>query len=79
MTVKTITITEQAYGSLKSLKGEQESFSDIINRLTKRRSVLEFAGILSKETGDHLEKAISEGRKKHREQHKTRDKRLWGV
>jgi len=42
MAVKTITITEGAYNSLKSLKGENESFSEVIGRITKKRSLLDF-------------------------------------
>ena len=33
MAVKTITVTEEAYGSLKRLKSENESFSDLFLRL----------------------------------------------
>ncbi len=37
MAVKTIRITEDAYRRLKSRKLGDESFSDVILRLTKRR------------------------------------------
>jgi predicted CopG family antitoxin len=73
MAVKTITVTEDAYEALKSLKEHDESFSKTILRVARRRSLKEFAGILSKESGERLERAISEARERHR---KTRPKRI---
>lgn len=78
MAVKTITITEGAYNSLKSLKGENESFSDVIGRITKKRSLLDFYGCFTKEEADSLERDIEEGRKIDRRLQKDRDKRLRG-
>ncbi|PIN73393.1 hypothetical protein COV20_04155 [Candidatus Woesearchaeota archaeon CG10_big_fil_rev_8_21_14_0_10_45_16] len=47
MVTKTITVTEEAYNSLKGLKGENESFSDVLLRIGKKRStVSNFLGIL---------------------------------
>jgi len=37
MAHKTITISEEAYRALARLKGEKESFSDIILRISKKR------------------------------------------
>ena len=37
MTIKTITITEEAYGCIKSLKNDNESFSELFKRLGKRQ------------------------------------------
>jgi len=62
MTSKTITISEDAYERLKSLKEEDESFSDVINKLTRDRSLLEIAGILSEDEADELEENIKERR-----------------
>lgn len=79
MAVKTITITEWAYTALKALKNEKESFSDVIGRVTKKRSLLDFAGILSEEEGERLEKAILDSRKIQRRLQAERNKRLWGI
>lgn len=67
MSVKTITITEEAYERLRMKKGHNESFTDVINRITGKRSIMELAGILSKEEGEKLEKYIIERRKASRE------------
>lgn len=45
MAVRTITITDSAYQSLARLKRENESFSDVVKRLTQKAHPLtEFAG-----------------------------------
>ena len=45
MAVKTITITELAYMRLRRIKRPEESFSDLVVRLTEgRRSVMHLAG-----------------------------------
>ena len=46
--VKVISLSNKAYGTLKSLKGERESFSDVVLKIVNRErktSLLEFAGI----------------------------------
>jgi predicted CopG family antitoxin len=52
MATKTITITQNAYDSLKLLKQETESFSDIITKITKRSNLSQFAGLLKNEKRD---------------------------
>ena len=44
MASKNITITEDAYDRLKSLKREDESFSDLVTRLTESADPMAFAG-----------------------------------
>jgi predicted CopG family antitoxin len=45
MSVKTVTLTEDAYNALASLKAEGESFSEVVRRLTGSRILLSaFAG-----------------------------------
>ena len=62
MSTKTISIKEEAYNRLYSKKKENESFSDVIFRLTGKGSILRFAGIWKDEEADKVEKAIKEGR-----------------
>ncbi len=62
MATKTISITEEAYSRLASKKHGKESFSEVINRITNKVSLLNFAGILSKEDADKLEEEIKKGR-----------------
>ena len=66
MATKTISITEEAYERLKTRKAENESFTDVINRISGKRSLMELAGVLSKGEADKLEKNIKERRKASR-------------
>ena len=62
MSVKTITITEEAYRRLRSRKTGAESFSDVILRLTKRRPLSDFVGILSPDSAEAIRTAIEADR-----------------
>ena len=62
MSTKTITVTEEAYERLASKKREKESFSEVINRITNKKSLLDFAGILSEKEGSNLINIIKESR-----------------
>lgn len=62
MGTKTISITEESYQRLESRKKERESFSEVINRLTSKRSLTEFAGIFSKEGAKELGENIRKSR-----------------
>ncbi|MBI3027224.1 antitoxin VapB family protein [Candidatus Woesearchaeota archaeon] len=72
MVVKTITVTASAYGALKSLKLPRESFSDAIIRIAKRKPLSEFFGVLGRSTGERMEKAIADARKKRNKAHRAR-------
>jgi len=63
MSVKTITITEDAYNRLAARKTPGESFTDAVLRLTGGHSLLELAGILSKKEAEEVERAIKTSRK----------------
>ncbi len=62
MATKTISITEEAYDRLNFKKAKNESFSEVINRLTNKVNILDFAGILSKEEWKKLEENVKKSR-----------------
>jgi len=47
MATKNISISVEAYERLKMMKEERESFTDVINRMTGKRSLLQLAGFLN--------------------------------
>jgi len=50
---RNISISDEAYAKLAAMKGPKESFTDVINRLAGKKSVLDLAGVLSpKEAAD---------------------------
>jgi predicted CopG family antitoxin len=63
---KNISISDEAYSRLAAQKKENESFTDVVNRLTGKRSVLEIAGILSKSEGKEITVQIEKMRKESR-------------
>ena len=62
MPTRTISITEEAYERLRTQKAPKESFTDVINRITGKRSIMELAGILSKEDAEKMEEHIKKSR-----------------
>lgn len=66
MATKTISITKEAYDRLRSRKGPNESFSDVILRMTERRPLVEYAGMLSKSSVKAIREAIEEARHERR-------------
>ncbi len=67
MATKSITITNEAYEKLAMFKESKESFSDVINKLTSKYSLLSLVGVLSKKDADELESNIKDVRKNFRE------------
>ena len=68
---KVISLSDEAYENLKSLKGENDSFSKVVNRLTastKKKSLLDLAGKWpgGKEELDRIKKEIYDARKNFR-------------
>ena len=66
LATRTISITDEAYQRLKAKKETNESFTDVINRLTKKRSLMELVGILSDNELEILEKSVTKSRKRSR-------------
>ena len=60
---KNISISDEAYLRLSELKSRNESFTDVINRLTKKTNILDLKGIIKEEEGGSLEKNIKNLRK----------------
>jgi len=60
MGTKNISISEEAYERLAALKRPNESFTEVVNRLTMKRSILELAGILSEKEGEEIRREIVE-------------------
>ena len=60
---KNISISEEAYQRLSALKKPNESFTQVINRLTQKRSILELAGTLSEEDAAEIIENINNLRK----------------
>ncbi len=66
---RVISLSDEAYGDLKALKGGSESFSKVVKRLAfpaKKKSIMDSAGkwVGSKEETDRIFKGIYEDRKK---------------
>lgn len=59
MASKNITITEDAYDRLRALKRDDESFSDLVVRLTESADPMAFAGSCPG-LGEHVEGARDE-------------------
>jgi predicted CopG family antitoxin len=62
MTRKTLTISKEAYESLKHLKKENESFTDVILRLTRTEKIGKLSELIKKiapddELASDIEKA----------------------
>lgn len=59
---KTISLSEDAYEALTALKKPDESFSDVVRRMTRRRSLTELADIFDAKAGEAIAKAIEDTR-----------------
>lgn len=63
MGTKNIAISDDAYQILRSLKKSGESFTDVIERITRRSSLLDLAGVLSETQAASVEKRVREIRR----------------
>lgn len=59
MATKTLTITEDAYERLNVLKEENESFSEVIRRVTTRVHLSDFAGLLTHAEAKNVREKIA--------------------
>lgn len=76
---KNITIKEEAYESLKAHKRADESFSDVILRLTgSDQDVMKGFGMLDDEEADALREEIDRTRKQFDRDAKERQDELFG-
>ncbi len=58
MGARNIYRSDEAYSRLSAQKREDESFTDVINRLARRHSILELRGLLLKREGRLLSSEI---------------------
>ena len=61
---KNIAISEEAYQRLKALKRPGESFTEVIERVTRSRGILDLTGVLSKEQGRAVSEEVREMRER---------------
>ncbi|MCL4420095.1 MAG: antitoxin VapB family protein [Candidatus Thermoplasmatota archaeon] len=64
---KNISISDEAYLRLSELKLKNESFTELIYRLTNKTNVLDLKDIIKEDEGKSLEKNIRDSRKLSRE------------
>lgn len=79
MSSKNITIKEEAYESLKAHKRDDESFSDVVLRLSgKNKDVMKGFGMLSDEEADALRGHVEDVRSQIDEDFTERRDELFG-
>jgi len=76
MATKNISITEEAYDRLSNLKKKNESFSEIIVRVTGKANLRDFFGIISKKKADEVSNNIKKSREENRKLSEIRYKKL---
>jgi predicted CopG family antitoxin len=64
MGTRNISISDEAYAKLVALKGPRESFTDVINRLADKGSILDLTGVLSSKEAAELRSGVREVRAK---------------
>ncbi|HEX9914700.1 MAG TPA: antitoxin VapB family protein [Candidatus Bathyarchaeia archaeon] len=79
MGTKNISISEEAYERLAALKRTNESFTEVINRLTRKRSILELVGALTEEEGEEIRRNIEELREASDKRIRSTVSRVSGV
>jgi len=62
MPTRTISLSEDAYEALSAIKRPGESFSDVVRRLARRRSLTDLCGILDAKAAASVADAIAANR-----------------
>jgi predicted CopG family antitoxin len=78
MGTRNISISDEAYSKLAAMKGPKESFTDVINRLAGKRSVLDLAGLLTPREAAELRANIRDARTKSRKRLEETSRRMRG-
>lgn len=76
MPTRNISISEEAYSRLAAQKKPNESFTDVVNRLTGKRSILELDGLLTKKEGKEFVRQVRQIRKRSRRRLEATTKRM---
>lgn len=61
--MRTISLAEDAYEALCAMKKPGESFSDIVRRITRERSLTELADVMDEDSAAEVAGAIEANRK----------------
>ena len=78
MVTKTITITEDAYESIKSLKGNDESFSRLFIRLSKEKGIAsKYLGVLKGDVKE-IRKRFKDNRERYSNDYEGRQHAFFG-
>lgn len=73
---KHISISDEAYSRLKKFKGKNESFTDVINRLTNKATNLDLSGTLTQDEAESILKNMNDARKLGRIRYQDFSERL---
>lgn len=76
MGTKTISLSDDAYERLKAAKQENESFSDVVRRLTRGVELGDYYGILDEDTGAELAEIVERRRDEATDVHSERVDRI---
>lgn len=72
MATRTISLADDAYQALLAMKMPGESFTDIVRRLTRRRSLTDLVGVMDPHAAKAVAEAIEATRQERLEARKRR-------
>jgi predicted CopG family antitoxin len=78
MGTRNISISDEAYSKLAAMKAPKESFTDVINRLAGKKSVLDLVGLLTPKEGAELRSNIQDIRARSRKRAAETERRIRG-